>query len=187
MSKEAREYLHLQKKLATLKYAEAWGNVTRACRTFCVTRASYYRWKKIYDAEGEAGLRRKKPIARNHPNRIAEITIERILHLRTEYHLGPQRIVWYMERYHGTRVSFGSVYRILVRNGLNRLPREAGRRAIHTRRYSKRVPGHHIQLDVKFLNLQTEAGSLVRLISVKFLFRSATIIIPVFSGLFCDV
>ena len=27
-----------------------------------------------------------------------------------------------------------------------------GRRAIHTRRYAKRVPGHQIQVDVKFLN-----------------------------------
>lgn len=162
MKKEIRDYLNLQRKLATIKYAAACGNVARACRTFNVPRSSYYRWKKIFDSDGEAGLKQRKPIAKNHPRRISQETVDRILHLRTTYHLGPLRIVWYMERYHGTKISFTSVYRILVRNGLNRLPNKVGRRAIHTRRYSKRIPGHHIQLDVKFLNLSSETGSRIR-------------------------
>ncbi len=89
-------------------------------------------------------------------------TIEKVLHLRTKYLLGPQRIVWYLERYHDIKISFGSVYRILVRNGLNRLPQKADRRAIHTRRYEKSTPGHHVQLDVKFANLAGEDGAKVR-------------------------
>jgi transposase InsO family protein len=70
--------------------------------------------------------------------------------------------VWYVERYHGIRIAFSSVYRILVRNGLRRLSNNVGRRALHTRRYAKRVPGHHVQMDVKFLNLPTKRGSRVR-------------------------
>jgi len=67
-----------------------------------------------------------------------------------------------MERYHGIRIAFSSVYRILVRNGLRRLPHKASRRAIHTRRYAKQVPGHHIQMDVKFISLATDRGSRFR-------------------------
>ena len=40
--------------------------------------------------------------------------------------------------------------------------RNIGRRAIHTRRYAKQVPGHQIQIDVKFLNLKSEEGSRIR-------------------------
>ena len=49
-----------------------------------------------------------------------------------------------MERYHGIRISDVSVYRICRRHGMNRLPGRVGRRAIHTHRYEKQVPGHHV-------------------------------------------
>lgn len=162
MSKEAREYCRFQRKLAAIEYAKAWGNVSKACRTFCVSRAAFYRWKKIYDTEGAEGLKHRKPIAKDHPRRIPEATIEQVLELRKTYNLGPQRIVWYLERYHGITISFSSVYRILVRNGINRLPNSVCRRELHTRRYAKQVPGHHVQVDVKFLTLITPQGSRIR-------------------------
>ena len=107
-------------------------------------------------------MARKKPIARNHPRQIPREFVEKILHLRTTYHLGPQRITWYLKRYHGFTTSCSSVYRTLKRNGIGPLPRNVGRRAIHTRRYAKQVPGHHIQIDVKFLSLTTGTGQKVR-------------------------
>ena len=45
---------------------------------------------------------------------------------------------------------------------MRRLPKSAPRRAIHTKRYSKTVPGHHIQVDVKLIWLKTAEGSKVR-------------------------
>lgn len=162
MNKEARAYCLLQRKIAAIEYAEKWGNVSRACRTFSVSRAGFYRWKKRYEELGEAGLKLRKPIAKDHPRRIPEVTVQKVLELRKNYHLGPQRIVWYMDRYHDTRISFSSVYRILVRNGVNQLPKQAVRRALHTRRYAKKVPGHHVQMDVKVLRLTTGEGKRVR-------------------------
>lgn len=129
MGKEVREYVALQLRSAASEYAEMWGNVAKACRAFCVCRASFYRRKPADDAEGVAGLKRKRPIAKNHPNRIPDETIQKVLELRTKRPLGPQRIVWYMDRYHGIRTGFQSVYRILVRHGLNRLPHKADRRS----------------------------------------------------------
>ena len=46
--------------------------------------------------------------------------VGKVLHLRRTYHLGPIRIVWYLERYHGIRFSYSDVYRILRRHGMNR-------------------------------------------------------------------
>jgi transposase InsO family protein len=162
MGRDARDGVWFERKLAAIRYAESWGNVSRACRTFVVSRAAFYRWKKLYEAHGEAGLKERRPIAKDHPRRIPEPTVARVLELRTKYHLGPQRIVWYLERYHGTKIAFSSVYRILCRNGLRRLPNSVGRRALHTRRYAKRVPGHQVQMDVKVLSLATERGSRIR-------------------------
>ena len=70
--------------------------------------------------------------------------------------------MWYLERYHGIKTSESTVYRTLVRNGMRRLPKSTARRAIHTRRYSKDVPGHHIQIDVKFVTLRNFEGNRVR-------------------------
>ena len=150
------------KKSVVLEYALATGNVKAACGDLGVARASFYRWKKAYDREGKAGLLRKQPVAKSHPRQIPAEFVEKILYLRTTYHLGPQRIAWYLERYHGFKTSCSSVYRTLKRNGIGRLPRNAPRRAIHTRRYAKQVPGHHIQIDVKFLALTTAAGRKIR-------------------------
>ena len=58
--------------------------------------------------------------------------------------------------------SCSTVYRILVRQGMRRLPKTAPpRRAIHTKRYAKTVPGHHIQVDVKFICLKRADGTRV--------------------------
>ena len=77
---------------------------------------------------GEEGLRRKKPIAKSHPNQTPDEIVEKILYLRRKYHLGPIRIMWYMARYHQMRVSDATIYRVLKRHGVNRLPGKVGRR-----------------------------------------------------------
>jgi hypothetical protein len=42
MNKEARAYCLVQRKIAAIEYAEKWGNVSKACRTFRVSRAGFY-------------------------------------------------------------------------------------------------------------------------------------------------
>jgi len=145
-----------------LKYSQACRTAAQACREFGVPRSTFYGWKKAFDEGGKAGLVRKKPIAINHPRSLAQDVIDKILHLRKTYKLGPERITWYLERYHGIKTSVSTVYRTLVRNGESRLPKNSPRRAIHTRRYAKEVPGHHIQVDVKFIFLRNFDGNRVR-------------------------
>ena len=62
----------------------------------------------------------------------------------------------------GAITNDAGVYRILRRNGLSRLPNGTRVRRIHTTRYNKQVPGHHIQMDVKFLTFIGENGQKVR-------------------------
>ena len=43
------------------------------------------------------------------------------------------RIVWYLERYHGIKISDATVSRMLKRHGVNRLPRGTRMRKVHTK------------------------------------------------------
>jgi len=163
MSKnEVRDAFRVHHKWTVLEYSQACRTVAEVCREFGVPRSTFYGWKKAFDEGGKAGLARKKPIALNHPRKLAPNVVDQILHLRTEYKLGPERITWYLERYHGIKTSVSTVYRTLVRNNMRCLPKNSPRRAIHTRRYSKEVPGHHIQVDVKFVSLRNFEGHRVR-------------------------
>ena len=84
---------------------------------------------------------------------------ENVLHLRRRYHFGPDRIAWYLERYHQIKISGKGVYYVLKRHGLNRLPQNCRKRSIPSyKRYEKQVPGHHIQVDVKFLTFRDKRG-----------------------------
>ena len=105
---------------------------------------------------------KRKPVPRNPANRTPPEIVEKVLHLRRTYHLGPIRIVWYLARYHDIKISDAGVYRILRRNGLNRLPRGTRVRKIHTQRYEQKVPGHQIQVDVKFLIFQGKDGKTIK-------------------------
>jgi transposase InsO family protein len=162
MNKEAKEELAVRRKMVILEYAQLSGNTSKVCREHAVPRSSFYQWKKAVTLKGHFGLYRKKPIAHRHPRQITPAVVEQILQLRDTCHLGPQRIAWYLERYHAIRISCSSVYRTLVRHGISCLPKNVGRRAIQTRRYAKQVPGHHIQVDVKFVMLKVSDGTTVR-------------------------
>lgn len=152
----------IQRKLRVLQHAEKVGNVRKACRYFGVGRSSFYRWRAAYQKDGEAGLKNAKPVPKNPANQTPSEIVEKVLYLRRKYHMGPIRIVWYLARYHDIKISDAGVYRILRRNGLNRLPRGTRMRKLHTKRYQKRIPGHHIQVDVKFLTFKGKRGEKVR-------------------------
>ena len=161
MHKEAREELRVRFKLFVLELAHDLG-VTKTCQEYNVPRASFYRWKQKYEKAGQTGLYRERPIAYRHPCRTSPEVVEKILTIRTQHQIGALRIRYYLDRYHGIKISESTVSRVLKAHGLSRLPRNAPRRALHTQRYAKTVPGHHVQVDVKFLQLKDRDGKLVK-------------------------
>ena len=159
MTEDQRE---IRRKRRVLEYAEKHGNINTTCRRFGIARSTFYLWRDRYRELGEAGLARRRQCSHNHPNKTPNEVVEKILHLRRTYYMGPIRIVWYLQRYHDIKTSDATVYRVCKRHGLNRLPNRVGRRAVHTHRYEKQVPGHHVQVDVKFLTLKRKRGRPVR-------------------------
>ena len=161
MHQQAKDELRLRLKLTVLEYAHYFG-ATNACQEFAVPRSTLYEWKKKYAQEGKAGLVRKKPVAKSHPAKTSWEVIEKILELRSAYQVGSKRIVFYLARYHGIKISESTVTRVMRAHGVNRLPKTAPKRALHSKRYAKTVPGHHVQIDVKFLQLRDHAGKMVK-------------------------
>jgi len=159
MTNEQRE---IKRKKRVLEYAERHGNVKITCRRFGIARSTFYLWRERYRKSGDQGLARRWFVPHNHPNNTPEEVGEKILHLRRAYHMGPIRIVWYLERYRGIKTSEATVYRVCKRQGMSRLPNRVDRRAVHTHRYQKQVPDHHVLVDVKFPTLKRKKGAPVR-------------------------
>lgn len=159
-TKAQREIAH---KLRVFAHAEQSMNVAFTCRCFGISRDTFYRWKKNYKQKGNIGLVNSKPCPENPKLRTPKIIEEKILYLRQTYHFGQQRISWYLLRYHQIKISSVGVYCVLKRHGLNRLPKNQRKRSIpEVKRYEKQVPGHHVQVDVKFLDFKDNAGKKIR-------------------------
>jgi len=149
-----KERSDIRRKLNVINYARKNGNINKACRHYGVSKTIYYRWLNRYKKEGEFGLINQKPCPENPKLRTPIKVEEKVIYLRKKYHFGPERIYLYLKRYLNIQTSESSVYRILKRNGISRLPKYAKRRSPgpKAKLYEKQTPGHHVQMDVKFLN-----------------------------------
>jgi len=152
------------RKSAVLRHAQQSRNVSKTCRHFGISRDTYYTWLHAYEQRGEAGLTNRRPGPVEDISRRVPLAVEeKIVEIRQSLGLGAQRLSWYLARYHGIKVSTGGVQGVLKRHGISRLPSLKGVRApVAFRRYEQQVPGHQVQLDVKFVDLHTSEGKRVR-------------------------
>jgi len=158
--KAKKEIAH---KLKILNYGLEHKNIAKTCRHFSISRQTYYVWRAAYEKHGEKGLINNKPCPENPSLRIAKEIEEQIIYLRTTYHFGPQKISWYLMRFHNIKISRSGCYYVLLRNNLNRLPNNQRQRSKPLfKRYQKQVPGHHVQVDVKFLFFKNSQGERVK-------------------------
>lgn len=153
----------IRRKLKILNHGKESGNVSKTCRYFGISRETYYQWKRSYEQHGEVGLINSKPCPENPKLRIPIHIEEKIIYLRKNYYLGQLRISWYLKRYHDISVSASGIWYVLKRNGLNKLPQNQRKRSMEQfKRYEKQVPGHRIQIDVKFLSFNTKDGNVIK-------------------------
>ena len=142
------------RRLAIIRHAqEVTGNVSLTCRYFGITRQAFYIWLRRYEEHGLEGLRDRSRRPRTSPNATKPEVVGKIVYLRQHYHFGPHKIAMYLKRYHDIEVSPSGVWRILKRLDMSRLPasQRYKRHVDRWKRYEKPLPGHRVQVDVKFI------------------------------------
>ncbi|WP_398940404.1 helix-turn-helix domain-containing protein [Streptomyces sp. IB201691-2A2] len=133
-----------KRRLAVIRHVEdVTGNVAMSCRYFGISRQAYYTWYRRYQAKGAEGLRTRSKAPKHSPNATHVEVVGKIIYLRQSHHFGPEKIAMYLKRYHDVTISKSGVRRILNRLNMGRLPT--------SQRYEKQLPGHRVQINVKFI------------------------------------
>jgi transposase InsO family protein len=127
--------------------------IAQTCRHFGLSRPTFYKWKKRYEAHAAAGLCDRSHAPRHSPRATPPAVVSKILYLRQTYHFGAGRIRDYLKRFHQVSIATSTVHRLLGQHGMGRLPANQKHRPHGQRwqRYEKPRPGHRLQMDVKFL------------------------------------
>jgi transposase InsO family protein len=117
-----------------------------------VSRATGYKWWARWRTEGPAGLVDRSSRARRIPARTSPQLETRVLALRREHKLGPDRI--------GPLVGLAAstVHAVLTRHGLSRLAWMDRPTGQLIRRYERDRPGELVHVDVKKLGRLREGG-----------------------------
>jgi transposase len=151
----------IRDRLAVLRHTdEVSMNVAATCRHYGITRQTFYTWEKRYKSEGETGLHERSKAPKFSPRATNSEIVGKIIYLRQNYHFGPQKIAMYLARYRDVTISNSGLWRILKKFELNRLPSsQRYKRADRKwKRYQRQLPGHQIQIDVKFVDAIQGSG-----------------------------
>lgn len=151
----------IKHKLRILEYARTH-TIAQTSRYYGVSRQFIHKWKKRFEQYGEQGLLPGKRGPKNSMRRTPREVEEKIVYLRSKYHFGQFTISHYLLRYHDVKISMSGVYCVLKRYGMNRLPGNYRAKIREATRYEKQTPGHHVQMDVKFLIFNDSEGKKIK-------------------------
>lgn len=135
----ARLSVHSRLTIALRVQEQGW-TVTAAARAANVSRQTASKWVGRYRELGETGLRDRSTRPHRIRRRLGAAVVRRIEHLRRQ-RIGSHRIAWMLH------LARSSVYRVLRRLGLERLPRLEPRP--EPNRYEWPAPGDLLHLDTK--------------------------------------
>jgi len=118
------EYEKLSKagkqRLEWIRKYEKWGNVSKVCRYYGISRKTFYKWYRWYELFGMRGLGDKRAGPRR--KRQPEITQQqelRIKQLRKEYiRYGKEKLAVLYERRYGEKISSWKIYRVIKKYNL---------------------------------------------------------------------
>jgi len=105
-------------KVGLLRLSEQLDSVSKACEVMGFNRDSFYRFKELYDQDGEAALaeiRRKRPVLKNHVDPAIKKAVVEFSIAQPAY--GQARVSNELRK-RGTFISSGSVRSIWLRHDM---------------------------------------------------------------------
>ena len=121
--------------------------VSDVCIAFGVSRETWYKWKRRYDAYGIDGL--KNQSRKPHNIKYVKVTEELekiILELRLNSRFGPRRIKFRLKRKYEVSLGTKTIYNLLKRHKLNVLSVKLKRKY---KRFEMKHPNELVQMDTK--------------------------------------
>ena len=121
--------------------------ISNVCVACGVSRETWYKWKRRYDASGLDGL--KNQSRKPHNIKYVKVTEELeklILELRLNSRFGPMRIKYRLKRKYEVSLSTKTIYKFLKRHKLNVLSIKLKRKY---KRFEMKHPNELVQMDTK--------------------------------------
>ena len=121
--------------------------VSDVCIAFGVSRETWYKWKRRYDAYGTDGLKNQSRKPHNIKNlKVTEELEKLVLELRLNNRFGPMRIRFRLKRKYGVSLGTKTIYNLLKRHKLNVLAVKLKRKY---KRFEMKHPNELVQMDTK--------------------------------------
>lgn len=145
--------LEIRKKTFLFLEVIKTGKVEMSCKKFGVTRRSYHRWWKRYEASGYEMSSLKSQSRRPHRSpflKRSPYAIKIIKKYRLGYRYGPVRILNYLRQNHRFEVSESTIRRVIEKQGWVIRRYRTEKKNPHKKRYNLEWPGH-LQMDIKYV------------------------------------
>jgi transposase InsO family protein len=146
----ARKVVAMEAKLLAVLTSGAAINVTEVCGRLGISRQTFYKYRRRFEAEGAAGLVERSRAPRRSPSAVPMVVEEVIVRLRKELEVdnGAQAIAWHLGRRGDLAVvpSARTVHRVLVRRGMV-VPQPHKRPKTAVRRFEWPRPNDAWQID----------------------------------------
>ena len=122
-------------------------SISDICIAFGVSRETWYRWKRRYDAYGLDGLKNQSKRPHNFKNIKVTKELEKIiLEQRLNNRFGPMRIRFRLKRKYEINLGTKTIYNLLKRHNLNVLSIKLKRKY---KRFEMKHPNELVQMDTK--------------------------------------
>ena len=138
----------VQARLEWVKTYQKLGKVGQTCKRCGISEPTLRLWRKRYEKEGISGLTDLSKRPHHCPGQKIFFPQEQlILKIRKEKHFGVRRIQIELIRHHQMKFAMGTIHKVLIRYGVNKMDRKQRCRR-KFKRYQKDIPGERVQLDV---------------------------------------
>ena len=122
-------------------------SISDVCIAFGVSRETWYKWKRRYNAYGIDGLKNQSRKPHNIKNmKVTEELEKLVLELRLNNRFGPMRIRFRLKRKYGVSLGTKTIYNILKIHKLNVLSVKLKRKY---KRFEMKHPNELVQMDTK--------------------------------------